>query len=136
MTVEELERIAAVERQNERKFNHHIFVCTAAGCLSSNADAVRDALRQEVLESGMQNSCQVKGVGCMGLCSAGPLVYVEPDSILYAGVTPEDVPEIVSALGTGNGVAGHPALRDRYALLREAAEDRARELGQDRPGAH
>jgi bidirectional [NiFe] hydrogenase diaphorase subunit len=106
MTVEELERIASVERQNERKFNHHIFVCTAAGCLSSNADAVRDALRKEVLESGMQNSCQVKGVGCMGLCSAGPLVYVEPDSILYAGVTPEDVPEIVSALGTGNGSHG------------------------------
>ena len=106
MTVEELERIAAAERQNEGKFNHHIYVCIAAGCLSSNADAVRDALRREVLESGMQNSCQVKGVGCMGLCSAGPLVSVEPDSMLYAGVTPEDAPEIVSALGTPNGSQG------------------------------
>ena len=30
--------------------------------------------KKEVAESGMQNEVQVKGVGCMGLCSAGPLV--------------------------------------------------------------
>ena len=52
-------------------------MCIAAGCLSSGADLVRDALKMEVVESGMQNEVLVKGVGCMGLCSAGPLVTVE-----------------------------------------------------------
>jgi bidirectional [NiFe] hydrogenase diaphorase subunit len=40
---------------------------------------VRDALKQEVIDSGMQQEFQVKGVGCMGLCSAGPLVGVKTD---------------------------------------------------------
>jgi len=101
MTVEELQRIAATEAESRRKYGHEVRVCIAAGCLSCGAEGVKDALRQEIVESGMQGSCLVKGVGCMGLCSAGPLVMVEPDGLIYSGVTPEDVPDIVSALDSG-----------------------------------
>src|SRR5450759_2447528 len=77
MTIEELRKIAETERAAQKKFQHHVCVCIAAGCLSSGADHVRDALNKEVAESGMRNEVLVKGVGCMGLCSAGPLVTVE-----------------------------------------------------------
>ena len=77
MTIEDLHKIAETERAAEKKFQHHVCVCIAAGCLSSGADHVRDALNKEVAESGMKNEVLVKGVGCMGLCSAGPLVTVE-----------------------------------------------------------
>src|SRR5581483_1135513 len=40
----------------------------------------------------------VKGVGCMGLCSAGPLVSLDGDSTLYTNVKPDDAGEIVAAL--------------------------------------
>ncbi len=70
MTIEELRKIAETERAEQRRFQHHVCVCVAAGCLSSGADMVRDALKMEVVESGMQNEVLVKGVGCMGLCSA------------------------------------------------------------------
>ena len=75
------------------------------------ADTVREALRKAVLESGMQNQCQVKGVGCMGLCSAGPLVLTEPEGHLYAGVAAEDAGEIVGNLDTGatEGAACDPS---------------------------
>jgi bidirectional [NiFe] hydrogenase diaphorase subunit len=117
MTIEELHRIAQTERDAERKFQHRVCVCIAAGCLSSGADRVRDALQKEVAESGMKNEVLVKGVGCMGLCSAGPLVTVEtpletmvetavaPHNQMFASVTPEDAPEIVRTLDTG----GDPA---------------------------
>ena len=106
MTVEELEKIAAAERAAQQKFPQHVCVCIAAGCLSSGADAVKEALRKEVLESGMQNQCQVKGVGCMGLCSEGPLVLAEPEGTLYANVTAESADEIVTGLDNGlNGLA-------------------------------
>ncbi len=82
MTVEELEKIAAAEVEQQRKYNQQFRVCIAAGCLSCGADTVKEALRKEVIESGMQASCSVKGVGCMGLCSAGPLIMVEPDGII------------------------------------------------------
>jgi NADH-quinone oxidoreductase subunit F len=33
--------------------------------------------------------------GCQGFCQMGPLVTIEPDNILYVGVKPEDVKEII-----------------------------------------
>ncbi len=111
MTIEELHKIAQAERDAQKKFQHHVCVCVAAGCLSSGADLVRDALKMEVVESGMQNEVLVKGVGCMGLCSAGPLVTVETEQQMYAGVTPEKAPEIIRSMDTGaDPVAGglHP----------------------------
>src|ERR1019366_1421178 len=111
MTIEELRKIAETEHDARKKFQHHVCVCIAAGCLSSGADHVRDALNKEVAESGMRNEVLVKGVGCMGLCSAGPLVTVEatvetavettveaavePAAQMFASVAPEDAPEII-----------------------------------------
>jgi bidirectional [NiFe] hydrogenase diaphorase subunit len=101
MTIEELHKIALAERDAQKKFQHHVCVCIAAGCLSSGADLVRDALKMEVVESGMQNEVLVKGVGCMGLCSAGPLVTVETEDRMFSSVTPESAPEIIRSMDTG-----------------------------------
>jgi len=46
----------------------------------------------------MDGHCQVKGVGCMGLCAAGPLVSVEPEGHLYQGVSAGDAGEIVDSI--------------------------------------
>jgi bidirectional [NiFe] hydrogenase diaphorase subunit len=101
MTIEELRKIAETEREAQKKFQHHVCVCIAAGCLSSGADQVREALKKEVAESGMRNEVLVKGVGCMGLCSAGPLVSVSSGE-MFAAVNPEEAPEIVRGLDTGH----------------------------------
>jgi bidirectional [NiFe] hydrogenase diaphorase subunit len=101
VTIDELRKIAEAEREAQKKFPHHIRVCTAAGCLSSGSDQVLDALKKEVAESGMANEVHVKGVGCMGLCSAGPLVEVETNGKMYAGVTPKAAPEVLRNLDTG-----------------------------------
>ncbi|MGA3016478.1 MAG: NADH-quinone oxidoreductase subunit NuoF [Bryobacteraceae bacterium] len=101
MTIEELRTIAENERLAQKKFQHHVCVCIAAGCLSSGADQVRDAIKKEVAEAGMAGEVLVKGVGCMGLCSAGPLVSVETEGQLFANVTPEDASELVRSIDTG-----------------------------------
>jgi len=101
MTIEELRTIAENERQARQKFQHHVCVCTAAGCLSSGADQVRDAIKKEVAEAGMAGEVLVKSVGCMGLCSAGPLVSVGTEGQLFANVTPEDAAELVRSIDTG-----------------------------------
>jgi bidirectional [NiFe] hydrogenase diaphorase subunit len=110
MTIEELRKAAETERQAQKKYQHHVCVCTAAGCLSSGADQVLEAIKKEVAESGMKHEVLAKGVGCMGLCSAGPLVSVESEGRMYAGVTPEEAPEIIRNLdaGTGEGLTECP----------------------------
>ena len=107
MTIDELRKIAETEREAQKKYPHHVCVCIAAGCLSSGADHVRDALKKEVAETGMAHEVQVKGVGCMGLCSAGPLVSVEESGQMYASVTTEDAPDIIRSLDTGSNDLNH-----------------------------
>src|SRR5215475_9985002 len=98
MTLDELREIAETERKKLAAYPHRVCVCTAAGCLSSGADEVAKALQQEVAEAGMRSHVHVKTVGCMGLCSAGPLVADETGGNLYANVTPGDAAEIVRGL--------------------------------------
>jgi bidirectional [NiFe] hydrogenase diaphorase subunit len=99
MTLEELARVAASEQESHARFQHRVHVCVAAGCLSSRSHQLQEALEAEVKQSGVGNTCLVKGVGCMGPCAAGPLVAVAPQGLLYQGVTPQDAPEIIHSLG-------------------------------------
>jgi len=104
MTLEELQRTAQEERANQSKVACHLHVCTAASCLSAGSAQVKQALEQELAERGMRSFCRVKGVGCMGLCSAGPLVAAHPEGFLHGRVTPEDAPDITRSLVEGRPV--------------------------------
>jgi len=104
-TPEELELIAQEQHEGDKEFDHEIRVCTAAGCLSQKSDELLDALQSAAEENASSKEgckCKVKGVGCMGLCSAGPLVEVKSnnaDDVMYQRVTAEDAPEIIQSLG-------------------------------------
>ena len=95
MTPEELAKIATIERETRATFEHSLNVCTAAGCLSLHSDQLKAALETEVKQRGLDGHCKVRGVGCMGLCAAGPLVSVEPAGVMYQAVKPSDAGEIV-----------------------------------------
>ncbi|GIV15320.1 MAG: NADH dehydrogenase [Armatimonadota bacterium] len=99
MTPEELRRLAESHEEARPEPRHCIKVCVAAGCLSAGSDRVREALQNEIAQRGLENECEVKGVGCLGLCTAGPLMLVEPDGVMYQRVTEEDAPAIVESLG-------------------------------------
>ena len=104
MTPEELDQIAEDERAEQGKYTERVNVCVAAGCLSCQSQSVKDALDQEVGSRGTKDRCQVKGVGCMGLCSEGPLVSTS-NGILYKKVEAADSPAILDSL------AGEPVAR-------------------------
>ena len=75
--------------------------CMAAGCMSSGSKGVKQQLDQAVAEAGLQNEVEVRGVGCMKLCCEGPLVAVDPQSLLYVKVTAENAPSIITAVKGG-----------------------------------
>ena len=106
-------------------------VCVAASCLSSRSGEVKSALESEVKAHGLEHKCKVKGVGCMGLCAAGPLVEVySGKATMYQAVVPEDAGAIVESLGK-EPVERLVLPTDATILLR-AEEDRAGELGDHR----
>ena len=102
MNVDELAELAQTYRDEEAPVRHEVRVCMAASCQSSGAVPVHDALEKSCADRGV--SCKVKGVGCMGLCSAGPLVAVADHgadlahSTLYRDVKPEDAADIAASV--------------------------------------
>lgn len=98
---ERLEEITLAEEESAGRFAHTVNVCMAAGCMSSQSGALKDALDAVVAETGREEWCRVRGVGCLGLCAHGPLLAVDPGGdgeVLYQDVKVEDAADIVAAL--------------------------------------
>ena len=72
----------------------------AAGCASTGSGKVKDALTEEVKKRGLEHTCKVKGTGCLGLCSQGPLMTVEPQGVMYKEVKAEHAPAIIDSLSS------------------------------------
>jgi bidirectional [NiFe] hydrogenase diaphorase subunit len=111
MNVDDLAELARGYRDEGAAVPHEVRVCMAASCQSSGAQPVFDALVAAQGAAGTEGTgtanggCKIKGVGCMGLCSAGPLVAVaEPGSdlagsVMYRDVQPGDAAELLASVG-------------------------------------
>ena len=109
MDLEELKAIATREHHKQQKTC--IRCCTVGGCLSANGLAVKEQLEEAVTEAGLGGKVSVSGVGCMGLCSRGPLVRVDPQGTLYDRVTPDTASEIVASVNNDVGAIGELPLQ-------------------------
>ena len=77
-------------------YRSHVLVCGGTGCASSGSEKLNEKMKEEIAAKGLAEEVCVVQTGCRGLCSVGPNVIVYPEATFYAGVTVEDVPEIVS----------------------------------------
>lgn len=127
---DELAKIATQERRELAQYRHRIGVCTASGCLSCGSDKLLSSLRDQLAQQP-QISARADGVGCMGLCSKGPLVMVQhhhdqgvagddskplaTDSQLYLQLHPEDAPALVASLADSGSGEQTPATAELVA---------------------
>ena len=88
-------KIAETELDLQRAYKHRINVCCSSGCIPFGALKVLKAFEDAVKEFGIQKECKVARTGCVGTCSVGPAVVVEPGDYLYQNVTSEKAREIV-----------------------------------------
>jgi bidirectional [NiFe] hydrogenase diaphorase subunit len=97
MNIEELAQIAESVRQENAKYDHEVNVCMDLACVSQGSDRVREALLKAVEASGKK--VFIRRTGCMGPCSSGPMVRVDPEDTLYWHVNPSHAESIVASLG-------------------------------------
>ena len=95
MKLDDLQRVAEQEVDFQRAYKYRINVCCSSGCVPFGALKVLKAFEDAVKEFGVENECKVARTGCIGTCSVGPAVLIEPGDYLYQSVTPEKVREIV-----------------------------------------
>ena len=91
----EILSIAKTESDRQRTFKYRINVCCSSGCIPFGALEVLKSFQAAVKEFGVEKECKVARTGCVGTCSVGPAVVVDPGDYLYQSVTPETAREIV-----------------------------------------
>ena len=74
----DLHDVAHTELEARSRFTSRIKACSSTACLSAGAGQARQALEAAVEGENLSSEVQVVPTGCMGLCSRGPLVRVEP----------------------------------------------------------
>ncbi len=90
--------------KKESPYLCHIFVCTndrkgkRKSCADNDSRLVRSNLKEAVNNKGWKGKVRVSQSGCLGLCANGSNVIIYPQNIWFAGVLPEDVEEIMSAV--------------------------------------
>jgi NADH-quinone oxidoreductase subunit F/NADP-reducing hydrogenase subunit HndC len=95
LKLDDLQKIAEHEVDFQRAYKNRINVCCSSGCVPFGALKVLKAFEDAVREFGVEKECKVARTGCVGTCSVGPAVIIEPGDYLYQSVTPEKVREIV-----------------------------------------
>jgi bidirectional [NiFe] hydrogenase diaphorase subunit len=101
MHLEDLAEIGKRVRDEAAGRRHCVRICTAAGCKSCGAEGVLTAAKAYAKDRALGDDVEVKQVGCLGLCSAGPLVTVDShrgEHVLYRGVQRDDVAAVMSSL--------------------------------------
>jgi NADH-quinone oxidoreductase subunit F len=107
--IESIDQFTKVQRSlaSQAKKNKNVaLVCCGPGCLANGAAKILKTFRKELDGTGAEAKVQplLKGAGCHGLCSAGPLVILEPKGLFYTKVKPSHVPKIIKESILGNKV--------------------------------
>jgi NADH-quinone oxidoreductase subunit F len=82
-----------------------IRLCAGAGCIASGSMALKSALECALAKCGLSDKVSIVGTGCLGPCSAGPVMVV--DEVFYERLKPQDAAELVSE----HLVRGRPVAR-------------------------
>ncbi|HXH28260.1 MAG TPA: (2Fe-2S) ferredoxin domain-containing protein, partial [Candidatus Polarisedimenticolia bacterium] len=74
----------------------HLLICIGPRCGNERgSNRIRAEFRKEFVRQAVPATVKETPCICFGLCSAGPNVIVYPDGVVYSGVRPRDVAEIV-----------------------------------------
>ncbi len=93
-----------------------IIICAGTGCVANGSLKIFSEFSRQIELKGLNHLVEISlkeepvdhihlsGSGCQGFCQMGPLVSIEPDSILYVRVKIEDVKRIVEETLCSNKV--------------------------------
>jgi NADH:ubiquinone oxidoreductase subunit F (NADH-binding)/(2Fe-2S) ferredoxin/Pyruvate/2-oxoacid:ferredoxin oxidoreductase delta subunit len=77
-------------------YRSHVLVCVDPECLAKGAHAVMDSLQDELVAQGLIDEVQVLETSRIGGCADGPEMMVYPDGAHYIGLSPDDIPYLVT----------------------------------------
>lgn len=88
---------ARAARETARKAasgGREVLLCTGGGCLASGSLELKRAMVSELAARGLE--IPIIETGCLGPCARGPVIVVNPEGVLYEGLSTGDAPAIVA----------------------------------------
>ena len=84
-------------------YKRHIFACATqrppmhprGSCGANGAQPLWERLGQQIESLGLANEVGFTVSGCLGFCSAGPLLVIYPEGVWYRPQTEADIDTIV-----------------------------------------
>lgn len=94
-SITDLEAIRNDFRAKEKEFPFTAHICYGAGCLSSDCKDFKEAFIKELESENLLNKVMIKLTGCLGACTLGPTLVINPGNILYCNLNPASAVQIV-----------------------------------------
>jgi (2Fe-2S) ferredoxin len=82
-------------------YARHVFLCTGESCSAPGVgEAAWEVLKRELKERNLSlaagpDACYRTKVGCLRVCTGGPILLVYPEGTYYGGMSAERIPEFV-----------------------------------------
>ncbi|AEI43870.1 (2Fe-2S) ferredoxin domain-containing protein [Paenibacillus mucilaginosus] len=74
---------------------HHVLICNGGSCMRGGAEAVTQAIREEIRTCGADGLIHTTRTRCNGRCDDACVVIVYPEGVWYQGMTPESGRQMV-----------------------------------------
>ncbi|MBN1949489.1 MAG: 4Fe-4S binding protein [Candidatus Cloacimonetes bacterium] len=101
ISLEDLQKIRERKEQEDKSYKAVLLVCSGTSCSTSGSGNLLTVLRKEISHRKLSQDYRVEPSACIGYCSRGPVMIVQPEGILYEKVKSADIPEIIDCLIAG-----------------------------------
>lgn len=72
-----------------------ITLCDGPGCMHKRSKELKETIIKELEKHSLTNRVEIMLSGCLGMCSKGPVMIVNPGYTIYGKVTDKDIPKII-----------------------------------------
>jgi len=94
-SLKDLNNIKNSFREQEAQYPFVAHICYAAGCLSSDCREVKESFIKALEHEKLTEKVKINLTGCMGACTLGPTLIINPGQVLYCNLRPSDMHLIV-----------------------------------------
>lgn len=74
-----------------------ITLCHGSSCMQKDSQKLRQAFEKELEKKKLSEKVKINLSGCLGMCSHGPIVIINPRYTVYGKVTENDIPELIES---------------------------------------
>ncbi|MFA5117595.1 MAG: NADH-quinone oxidoreductase subunit NuoF [Candidatus Omnitrophota bacterium] len=75
--------------------HYTITLCDGPSCMHKKSKELREAIERELEKHGISDKVSINLSGCLGMCTKGPVMIINPGYIIYGNLSVEDIPKVI-----------------------------------------